>query len=98
VRYLLAIIVGSAIYAGVLYLGVRSGHFDMVLLRYVLVIVSAVMVVAISKPWRARDRHSNSLLRSGAAWLATVGCVILVFAISYIFTFWYGCSQVTCMP
>jgi dolichyl-phosphate-mannose--protein O-mannosyl transferase len=70
----------------------------MVLFRYVLVIVSAIMVIAVSKPWRAHDRHSNSLLRSAAAWMATIGCLILVFAINYIFTFWYGCSQENCMP
>jgi dolichyl-phosphate-mannose--protein O-mannosyl transferase len=98
VRYLLATIGGSATYAGALYIGFRSGHFDMVLFRYVLVIVSAITVVAVSKPWRAHDCHSNSLLRLGAAWLATIGCVILVFAINYIFTFWYGCSQENCMP
>jgi dolichyl-phosphate-mannose--protein O-mannosyl transferase len=98
VRYPLAIISGSAIYAVALYIGFRSGHFDMVLFRYVLVIVSAIMVVAVSKPWRTDDRHSKSLLRLGAAWLATIGCVILVFAINYIFTFWYGCSQENCMP
>jgi hypothetical protein len=98
VRYLLAILSGTVLFAGALALGYRSGLFDMVLLRYSLVLISSAVVVWVSRPWKGSNRHSNSLFWSGMAWLATVGCVILVFAINFIFTFWYGCSQENCMP
>lgn len=70
----------------------------MVLFRYYLVVISSAVVVAVSRPWKGGNRHGKSLFWSGVAWLTTVGCVIFVFAINFIFTFWYGCSQVNCMP
>lgn len=97
-RFLLAIISGSVVFAGALPLGYRSGLFNMVLLRYSLVVISSAVVIAVSRPWNRGDRHRNSILSSGLAWLATLGCVFLVFAINFIFTFWYGCSQENCMP
>jgi hypothetical protein len=97
-RYFLAIISGSVVFAGALPLGYRSGLFDMVLFRYSLVVISSAVVVAVIRPWEGGNRHSNSAFWSSVAWLATVGCVIFVFAINFIFTFWYGCSQENCMP
>ena len=97
-RYLLAIISGSVVFAGALPLGYRSGLFDMVLFRYFLVVISSAVVVAVSRPWKGGNRPGNSLFWWGLRWLATVGCVILVFAINFIFTFLYGCSQENCMP
>jgi hypothetical protein len=79
-------------------MGYRSGLFDTVLLKYSLVLVSSAVVVAVSRPWKSGDAHSNSFLRSSLAWAATLGCVILVFAVNFLFTFWYGCSHENCMP
>jgi NADH:ubiquinone oxidoreductase subunit 2 (subunit N) len=98
VRYLLAVIGGSIVFIAVLPLGYRSGFFDMDLLKYSLVVISSAVVVAVSRPWKGSNRHDNSLFWSGVAWLATVGCVIFVFAINFIFLFWYACSRENCMP
>lgn len=97
-RYLLAIISGSVVFAGALPLGYRSRFFDIVLLKYSLIVISSVVVVAVSRPWTGGNRHSNSLFSSGLAWLATIGCVFFVFAINFIFLFWYVCSREVCMP
>ncbi len=97
-RCLLAIISGSVVFAAALPVGYRSGLFDIDLLKYSLIVISAVVVVAVSRPWTGRNRHGNSPFWTGMRWLATIGCVIFVFAINFIFLFWYACSREVCMP
>jgi hypothetical protein len=97
-RYLLAIVSGAALFAAAFPVGYHSGRFDMVLFRYSLILLSSLVVVAVGRPWQATSHQGDSPFRLAVAWLLTLGCVIFVFAINYIFTFLYGCSHENCMP
>jgi hypothetical protein len=92
-RYLVAIISGLVVFACVALVIDRFPGFQTDLAKYLLLLVSAAVVIAVSKPWAVGIRHPNSLAWLVAAWLATIACVILVLLVGVLGAVFYGLAK-----
>jgi hypothetical protein len=92
-RYLVAIISALLVFACVALVLDRFPGFQTDLAKYLLLMVSAAVVIAVSKPWAIGIRHPNSLAWLVAAWLATIACVILVLLVGVLGAVFYGLAK-----
>ena len=92
-RYLVAIISTLVVFACIAVVFDRFPGFQTDLAKYLLLIVSAAVVIAVSKPWTVGIRHPNSAAWLIAAWLATIACVILVLLVGVLGSIFYGIAK-----
>jgi hypothetical protein len=97
-RYLVATASGLVLCACGLFIGNRLGVLDTLLFPPCLLSICAAVVIAVSKPWFSSDGRARPLGRLTVAWLAAIGCLILVVVIGGVAGFLYTCSRVSCMP
>jgi hypothetical protein len=91
-RYLAAIVTALAVFAGGLFVVYRLGALETDLFKYLLLVISAAIVIAVSRPWAVGIHHTKSAAWSVAAWLAAIACVIIVLAIDIGGAILYGNS------
>ena len=92
-RYLVAIISALGVFACVALVFDRFPGIQTDLAKYLLLMLSAAVVIAVCKPWAVGIRHPNSLAWLVAAWLATVACVILVLLVGVLGAIFYGIAK-----
>jgi divalent metal cation (Fe/Co/Zn/Cd) transporter len=92
-RYLVAIISGLVVFACFAIVVDRFPGLQTDLAKVLLLLVSAAVVIAVSKPWTAGIRRPNSPARLAAAWLATIACVILVLLVGVSGAVFYGIAR-----
>jgi hypothetical protein len=97
-RYLVATVGGWVFCACGLFVGGRVGVLDTPLFPPALLFLSAAVVIVVSRPWFAEDGRTRPIWRLATAWLAAIGCVILVLVVGGIGGFLYACSKTVCMP
>jgi hypothetical protein len=92
-RYLVAVISALAVFVCIAVVVNRFPGLQTDLAKYLLLLVSAAVVIAVSKPWAVAIRHPNSLAWLVAAWLATIACVILVLLVGVSGAVLYGIGR-----